>query len=1081
MTAFEALCRASVFGLAALFIALIAQFALGKRVPAAWRAWVWRVALLQSVFALLPLAPVRWEILTPSTPATSKTISAPLVQSDEFSGADSLDSPPLEIPDAARGENAPLEIPNTPIESAEAIVIPRAPSAPFDWRASLLTIYALGIAFQCAQLARGALRLRRVLNNCAPIENALFAARLKTLMMRLNLKRAPQLLQTASDSPFVTGVWRPRIILPHALCKAEQSQIDAILAHELAHLKRRDLVWLGATWLLQTLLWFHPLAWAARRFHGLETECACDELALQLAPIAPQSYGALLLNSMNHSKFSSPLAAGTCDTLFALKTRLLRLNNAPIAPRKTAKLAFIAALLLSCVAVVPLKLVARAQDAPPETSQAKPKSPLVGSAVVQGVITSRQTGKPIADMKLILLTQKVDSVPEDERGLKVPPYQESRTDTRGYFRFSAMGGQHMLLAGKPTVDLDGPKRSIKADSITVLKLKGGEKQDLKYKWDEVTKHFWQSSNDIFAGSAILQGIVISKQTGKPLAGVPMILVASAPKQISADEVSFSANGSKLSLNVKGTLPYAHARSEGTTDVRGYFRFNAVKGDYTLLADGKFMDRASKPTDFSAQGAEMLKVKDGQKRDFKFELDEMPQKISKITGTGNAVIQGVITSNRTKKPLVGLPMILLARKSAPKAMIYQKTETDARGYFRFNASGGTHRLLVDGKISVTAGKPTGFTTQEIYDFPLKDAEMRNFKIELGKGRIAPGAIVKPINNQKVSSASGQVTDENRRPLAGVTVTVYQDSDKGSAPVKSAKSDGAGRFLFTGLKPNSRTFISSSLSGYGGATVSRSKNGNDTIFTVTLPRASAALRGVVIGEDGQPARNFRVEPSACSPTIKTDAQGRFFLPQVVPGATSIRVSTPNGGNGWGPIKVRGGDQNVKIRLTRAISDARFPRPVPVAATSKNSSDKTRALIGKTAPEIQAFRWANGKTAPLASLHGKVVLLAFQDFTSGDKKLLSDFARSFAATARVVGIQINTGRFKLSQPNIDTAATRLGFPIAVDAPRGDGNGIGGYTLSAYGFGVTGIYGYAVVGRDGKVIYAGDELNRAIQFASR
>ncbi len=120
-------------------------------------------------------------------------------------------------------------------------------------------------------------------------------------------------------------------------------------------------------------------------------------------------------------------------------------------------------------------------------------------------------------------------------------------------------------------------------------------------------------------------------------------------------------------------------------------------------------------------------------------------------------------------------------------------------------------------------------------------------------------------------------------------------------------------------------------------------------------------------------------------------------------------------------------------------------------------------------------------MASLRGKVVLLAFQDFTAGDKKALSDFARSFAATARVVGVQINTRGFNGFQPRVDTAATRLGFPIAIDAPRGDGNGIGGYTLSAYGFGITGIYGYAVVGRDGKIIYAGDELTRAIQIASR
>ena len=379
MSAFmEALARASVFGLAALCVALIAQLALSRRVPASWRAWIWRVALLQSALALLPLAPLRWEILAPPVAATPTGISAPPAKSDEFSGADNLDSSPLEVPDIAPMENAPPApdvappTQSAPVPDVAPIVAPMksAPSAPaaktptpFDWRALLLAIYALGIAFQCAQLLRGKRQLRRVLRNCAPAEDAVLAARLQTLAARLNLKTAPQLRISSGGSPFTTGVWRPLIALPRALCDAEGAQLDAVLAHELAHQKRRDLIWLGATWLLQTLLWFHPLAWAARRFHGLETECACDELALQLAPIAPQSYGALLLNSMNNSKFSAPLAAGTCDTLFALKTRLLRLNNAPKSPRKAAKWAFAAALVISCGALVPLKLVARAKCA----------------------------------------------------------------------------------------------------------------------------------------------------------------------------------------------------------------------------------------------------------------------------------------------------------------------------------------------------------------------------------------------------------------------------------------------------------------------------------------------------------------------------------------------------------------------------------------------------------------------------------------------------------------------------------------------------------------------------------------------
>ncbi len=943
---FEAIWRASAFGLAALCVALGAQWLLSGRAPAAWRAWIWRVALLQSVFALLPLAPVQWKILAPPNAATPRVIIAPITKPNEFSVDENLNSP-LEIPDAPLIESAP------PIP-----IIAQSAPAPLDWRALALAIYGLGIAFQFAQLARGWCQLRRILRNCAPAENAIVTARLQTLATRMQLKTAPQLLMSSGGSPFLTGIFRPRIVLPRVWCEAEIAQLDAILAHELAHCKRRDLMWLGATWLLQTLLWFHPLSWVSRRFHGLETECACDELALQLAPIAPQSYGALLLNSMNNSKFSSPLAAGTCDTLFALKTRLLRLNNAPKTPHKMAKFAFVLALVLSCGALVPLKLVARAQDAPVETMQAAPKSPLAGSAVVQGVVTSKQTGQPLAGVNVTLTANRPGSKTSGKLNLDSSTKQQVLTDNRGYFRFNATSGKHLM------------------------------------------------------------------------------------------EVGFMA----------------------TT--------------------------ASRFPRFDAQIGAIIDLKSGKKHDLKFDIDDkskrdpnrIPTKLPATRGTGDAVVQGVIVSKQTQKPIAGLPVILVAgnakmtpkREALAEVAAPQKTVTDARGYFRFNAAGNVHSLLLDGKISLLDGKINDFSAQQIYVVLLKDAEMRNYGFELNE---PPTNAATPPDNKGAASASGQIVDENKRPLAGATVNLTLFSADGSAIGRSAKSDAEGRFRFDRLRldPHPRISVISvgaSMKGYGASTTRIIKSGPDAVFEISLPRASATLRGIVIGEDGRPARNFQVRPYGSVPSVKTNAQGRFLLPQIVPGKTDIRILTTNGGNGWGPIAVRGGDQNLKIRLTRSISDARFPRPVPIPATSKNSSDKTRALIGKTAPEIQALRWANGKAATLASLRGKVVLLAFQDFTSGDKKALSDFARSFAATARVVGVQINTGGMVSSQPRIDAVSTRLGFPVAIDAPLGDSNGIGGFTLRTYGFG---IYGYAVIGRDGKIIYAGDELTRAIQFASR
>ena len=747
---FEALTRASAFGLAALFVALIAQFTLNKRAPAAWRAWIWRIALVQSAFALLPLAPIRWEILAPPTIAPIAATPSARAKPNEIFDTDNLNSSPLEMPDAPPLENA-LSLENaTPIESAPHVPIAQAQPALLDWRALLLAIYAFGVAFQCAQLARGKRQLRRTLRDCKLNENADLITRLNELTARSHLKIAPQLLISEGGSPFLTGIWRPRIILPLALCEAENAQLDAVLAHELAHQKRRDLIWLGATWLLQTLLWFHPLAWAARRFHGLETECACDELALQLAPIAPQSYGALLLNSMNNSKFSSPLAAGTCDTLFALKTRLMRLNNAPKAPRKMAKLAFVAALVISCVAVVPLKLVARAGDA----ALTKPNA---GSAVVQGVVTSKQTGKPLAGVPIIfipVLPKKISSkeiftVNGDSEfrsnsveGIlpNLQAKQETVTDTRGYFRLNAVVSDYILLVDGRISFLSSRYTEFSAREAVVTEGNKAQRRDHEFALDGALKRSKKFVLKTLAGSAVVQGVVTSKQTKKPLANVSVTLTTT-----------------KLEANRKDKTRLETPTTQKTrTDARGYFRFNAAEGLYSLLVNGRITIVIFR----DAKGRTRK-----SNRPLQIELDEDGSDAAtppKTTGTGNAVVQGIVLAPRTKQPLAGAPIIL---KNGGKS---QKSVTDARGYFRFNTSGGKQVL------SVSTRQPNNPADSKlVVTFELENGQKRNLRLDWDEISDPSKAVI-PTNLPRDKGTGNAVTQgiitskQSKKPLVGVTM-------------------------------------------------------------------------------------------------------------------------------------------------------------------------------------------------------------------------------------------------------------------------------------------------------------------------
>lgn len=80
------------------------------------------------------------------------------------------------------------------------------------------------------------------------------------------------------DTPFILGIVRPRIYLPSSLC---QAQLAPVLAHENAHLKRRDHWWKPLGYALLTLYWFNPLCWVAYILLCRDIELACDERVIR--------------------------------------------------------------------------------------------------------------------------------------------------------------------------------------------------------------------------------------------------------------------------------------------------------------------------------------------------------------------------------------------------------------------------------------------------------------------------------------------------------------------------------------------------------------------------------------------------------------------------------------------------------------------------------------------------------------------------------------------------------------------------------------------------------------------------------
>lgn len=115
-------------------------------------------------------------------------------------------------------------------------------------------------------------------------------------------------------SPFVFGVFRPRIYLPE---KTEKEEEQYILLHERIHIKRGDAVFRLLACAALLLHWFNPLVWAAFLLSGRDMEMACDEAVIRkLGGKVKKEYSASLLNVAAGGRIVKgiPLAFGESDT-----------------------------------------------------------------------------------------------------------------------------------------------------------------------------------------------------------------------------------------------------------------------------------------------------------------------------------------------------------------------------------------------------------------------------------------------------------------------------------------------------------------------------------------------------------------------------------------------------------------------------------------------------------------------------------------------------------------------------------------------------------------------------------------------
>ena len=181
---------------------------------------------------------------------------------------------PIDIESTAQSRRTQLEVlPETaqPVESA-ALSLP--------WQRVLLGIWGFGVTLFAVRLAIGYLRLGKLLKTSQAASEGILAES-RRIAAALGCRRSVRILVSRHFSvPFMFGIMRPELVLPARMCETSYGpQLPGILAHELAHMRSRDLPWNAGMQFISILLWFHPLAWRIGSAHRAACDVVCDAVS----------------------------------------------------------------------------------------------------------------------------------------------------------------------------------------------------------------------------------------------------------------------------------------------------------------------------------------------------------------------------------------------------------------------------------------------------------------------------------------------------------------------------------------------------------------------------------------------------------------------------------------------------------------------------------------------------------------------------------------------------------------------------------------------------------------------------------
>jgi beta-lactamase regulating signal transducer with metallopeptidase domain/protocatechuate 3,4-dioxygenase beta subunit len=287
-------------------------------------------------------------------------------------------------------------------EALDAAVAPRASWCQrLDlWSIRLVPFWLAGVVLFAVRLLVSSVNLARLRRRPVVAVPAAIERRARDLAARLDIRRVVRVVESANVAvPVVVGWLKPVVMLPAStIAGLSPAQLESILAHELAHVRRHDVFVNAVQTVIEVVLFYHPAGWWISARIRAEREHCCDDVAVAICGDGVVYASALADLESNRS--ATPLAVSAVDG--ALYRRVRRVLAMPDASEEHAGKA-LPAVMLAAVALVLAAgtLTGRAAGPDGQTTVPTPgRSIPADQSVLQGRVVAVGSGRPVVGARV---------------------------------------------------------------------------------------------------------------------------------------------------------------------------------------------------------------------------------------------------------------------------------------------------------------------------------------------------------------------------------------------------------------------------------------------------------------------------------------------------------------------------------------------------------------------------------------------------------------------------------------------------------------------------------------------------------